>query len=127
MVAPLRYGAGIKGKLGTSMSHGVPCVATPLAAEGMELIDGRHVLIADTPHATVDAIVQLYTEPILWNRLSTNGLQFVRDHYSFENGQRIMQGLLTRIGLDTAVPGQSARRSGSSAATDDLTAARAKA
>ena len=36
-VAPLRFGGGIKGKVGTSLSHGLPCVATPVAAEGMGL------------------------------------------------------------------------------------------
>ena len=48
-IAPLRYGAGIKGKIGTSLGHGVPCVATPLAAEGMGLKHGKEILIADTP------------------------------------------------------------------------------
>ena len=48
-VAPLRYGAGIKGKIGTSLSHGLPCVATPLAVEGMALKPDRDVLVATTP------------------------------------------------------------------------------
>ncbi|HEY1991926.1 MAG TPA: glycosyltransferase, partial [Gammaproteobacteria bacterium] len=45
MVAPLRFGAGVKGKLGTSFSFGLPVVATSIAAEGMHLTDGRDVLI----------------------------------------------------------------------------------
>ncbi|MHB8992319.1 MAG: glycosyltransferase, partial [Chloroflexota bacterium] len=50
-VAPLRFGAGVKGKLLTSLGYGVPVVASPLAAEGMGLADGRELLIADGPEA----------------------------------------------------------------------------
>src|SRR5262249_26897265 len=46
-VAPLRFGAGVKGKIVTSLAHGVPCVATPVAAEGMGLEAGRHVAVAE--------------------------------------------------------------------------------
>ena len=47
-VAPLRYGAGIKGKVNMSMSRGQPVVATPMAVEGMFAQSGRDVLVADT-------------------------------------------------------------------------------
>ena len=46
-VAPLRYGAGIKGKIGTAMAAGLPIVATSLAAEGMSLTNEENILIAD--------------------------------------------------------------------------------
>jgi GT2 family glycosyltransferase/glycosyltransferase involved in cell wall biosynthesis len=107
-VAPLRYGAGIKGKIGTSMSHGVPCVATTLGAEGMGLVHERHVLIADTPEAIANAVVRLYTDASLWNHLSAAGLLFVREQYSFENGARILRGLLDLIGLEVAGPSTAA-------------------
>ena len=51
-VVPLRYGAGIKGKLVRSLAYGLPSVASSLAVEGMQLTDGREVLVADEP-ATV--------------------------------------------------------------------------
>src|SRR5262245_63779359 len=93
-VAPVRYGAGIKNKITTSLSHGVPCVATTVGAEGMGLVDGQEVLIADTPEVLAEAVVRVYTDGVLWNRLSTGGLQFVRTHFSFENGAAILRGLL---------------------------------
>src|SRR5690606_33511941 len=46
-LAPLRYGAGVKGKVNLSMAHGQPVVATGCAAEGMHLVDGRDVLVAN--------------------------------------------------------------------------------
>ena len=63
MVAPLRFGAGIKGKLGTSFSYGLPVVATSIAAEGMYLEHGREVLIADDPQEFADAVARLTPIP----------------------------------------------------------------
>jgi len=82
-LAPLRYGAGVKGKVNLSMAHGQPVVATPCAAEGMSLRDGHDVLIAEQPQAIADAIIRLYQDQALWNTLSRNGLDNVRQHYSF--------------------------------------------
>ncbi|MBL3570674.1 hypothetical protein BV509_02520 [Rhodovulum sulfidophilum] len=81
-VAPLRYGAGIKGKIGTSLAHGVPCVATPLAAEGMGLVDGRDLLVADGPEAFADAVLRLHDDEVLWTRMSRAGYEFCEARYS---------------------------------------------
>ena len=67
-VAPLRYGAGMKGKIGQSMGFGLPVVTTSIGAEGMGLIDGEHILIADSPAAFARAVVRLYTDDLLWER-----------------------------------------------------------
>ncbi|HEY3645678.1 MAG TPA: glycosyltransferase [Gammaproteobacteria bacterium] len=82
MVAPLRFGAGIKGKLGTSFSYGLPVVASSIAAEGMYLQHGREVLIADTPQEFADAVVRLYDDPQLWAQMSTAGRQLLRERFS---------------------------------------------
>ncbi|MGE5625979.1 MAG: glycosyltransferase [Bacillota bacterium] len=84
MVAPLRFGAGIKGKLGTSFSYGLPVVSTSIGAEGMYLQHGREVLIADDPREFADAVVRLYSDKELWNRLSRAGRELVRARYSPE-------------------------------------------
>lgn len=81
-VAPLRYGAGIKGKIGKYLSYGVPTVATPIAVEGMGLRDGHNILVANTPERFADAIAQAYTDDVLWERLSGAGLASVRDNFS---------------------------------------------
>jgi O-antigen biosynthesis protein len=90
MVAPLRFGAGIKGKLGTSFSYGLPVVASSIAAEGMYLQHGREVLIADTPQEFADAVVRLYNDPQLWTQMSAAGRQLLRERFSPEV---IRQGL----------------------------------
>ena len=81
-IAPLRFGAGVKGKINTAMSCGLPVVATGVAAEAMGLSDGADVLLADTPGAFADAVVRVYTDEALWQRLSRGGLDNVRRYFS---------------------------------------------
>lgn len=81
-IAPLRYGAGIKGKVVTSMSHGVPCVATTMAAEGLGMADGTEIMIADDPQAFADAVVQLHEDSELWNKMSHAGYVFCEARFS---------------------------------------------
>jgi glycosyltransferase involved in cell wall biosynthesis len=83
-VSPLRYGAGVKGKINHSMSRGLPVVATRTSVEGMHLVEGEEVLVADDPDAFADAIARLYRDEALWNRLSAAGLANVRRHFSPE-------------------------------------------
>ena len=83
-VAPLRYGAGVKGKVNLSMAHGQPVVATPCAVEGMFLRDGEDVLVAGDAGAFADAVVRLHGDEALWNRLARSGLDSVARHFSFD-------------------------------------------
>jgi GT2 family glycosyltransferase/glycosyltransferase involved in cell wall biosynthesis len=83
-VAPLRFGAGVKGKVNLSMAHGQPVVATTCAVEGMHLRDGEDVLVADDADAFADAVVRLYRDEALWQRLSAAGLRNVADHFSLD-------------------------------------------
>jgi glycosyltransferase involved in cell wall biosynthesis len=81
-VAPLRFGAGVKGKVGQSMAHGLPVVATPIGAEGMQLRDGEHVLIADGPEAFAHHVVSLLSDDALWLKTQTQARAFVETHFS---------------------------------------------
>ncbi|UKE49903.1 glycosyltransferase [Xanthomonas translucens] len=83
-VAPLRFGAGVKGKVNLSMAHGQPVVATPCAVEGMHLCHGEDVLIAETAPQFVAALAQLYTDEALWNTLAGNGLRNIATHFSLD-------------------------------------------
>lgn len=73
-VAPLRYGAGVKGKVNQALAHGLPVVATRCAVEGMGLEDGRDVLVAETPEAFVAAVLRAYDDDGLWQSLAEAGL-----------------------------------------------------
>ena len=86
-LAPLRYGAGVKGKINLSMAHGQPVVATSVAVEGMHLRDGHDVLVADDAGAFADAIVRLYGDATLWMQLSLNGHENVARHFSADSAR----------------------------------------
>ena len=92
-VAPLRYGAGLKGKVISSLSYGVPVVATSVAVEGGGFKDGENVVVADEPGQMSAAIMQLYAHPELWNRQARAGRQFFIDNFSVET----VTGMLGRL------------------------------
>ena len=96
-VAPLRYGAGAKGKLVSSLGQGVPSVISPVAAEGMGLVDRRDVLIEDLTEVFADRIVELYDDKVLWTTLSNNGLDFVRKNYSLAVGRSILEEAIATL------------------------------
>ena len=96
-IAPLRYGAGIKGKLGTSLGFGVPSVATTIAVEGMGLEHERQVLVADDPDQFAKEVVRLYTDPVLWERLSTQGLEYVSRRYSVAAGSERIKAFMEQV------------------------------
>ena len=93
-VAPLRYGAGVKGKVNLSMAHGQPVVATSCAVEGMHLRDGEDVLVADEAATFADAIVRLYTDEALWTRLRDAGLLNVERHFSLDAARDVVRKVL---------------------------------
>lgn len=93
-VAPLRYGAGIKGKISSSIGFGVPVVTTTIGAEGMELGNGEHVLIEDRPEAFADAVVALYSDEALWARLVEGGLRSVTSQFAVERAEATLARVL---------------------------------
>lgn len=90
-VAPLLSGAGIKGKVIAALAHGVPCILSPVAAEGVGLRDGHDCLIAQSAAEWVSAIQRLYDDAALWQSLSQNARSYVEEDYSFATGQRLMR------------------------------------
>ncbi|WP_425106595.1 glycosyltransferase [Ancylobacter sp.] len=85
-VAPLRYGAGAKGKVLSSLTHGVPCICTSIAAEGMQLDDDGGILVADAPDDFAALVVRAYRDEPLWQQLSSDGLRRAEEHHSFAAG-----------------------------------------
>ena len=100
-VAPLRYGAGIKGKIGSAMAVGLPVVATSLAVEGMSLTDGENVLVADGAEAFASAVVKLYKDKPLWSRLSKAGPDFAEKAWGAARAWEILANILNELGLKT--------------------------
>ncbi|WP_031406268.1 glycosyltransferase [Thiomonas sp. FB-Cd] len=93
-VAPLRYGAGMKGKVGQSMAYGLPVVATPVGAEGMGLETEVQVLIAEGESAFVAQVLRLLRDDQLWTRLAVAGREHIEKNYSVDAVRERLGALL---------------------------------
>jgi glycosyltransferase involved in cell wall biosynthesis len=93
-VAPLRYGAGMKGKVGQAMAYGLPVVTSAIGAEGMDLEDGRDVLVADDPPSFAAATMRLYRDRALWEELSRRSREVVAERWTPEAVAPRMASLL---------------------------------
>ena len=72
MVAPLRYGAGVKGKIGQAFEYFLPVITTPIGAEGMKLENQKNAIIAENKENFAEAILDLYSNEDLWKTLQNN-------------------------------------------------------
>lgn len=95
-VAPLRFGAGMKGKIGHSLSYGLPTVTTKIGAEGMGLTDGYDVMIGDEPELFAQKVLELYDNAELWHYISQNSLRTIQK-YSPESIQQQLRQLLASL------------------------------
>lgn len=101
-VAPMRFGAGIKGKIFTSLAHGVPCVATAVSAEGMGLTDGKDIAIATPPMAIARAIARLYLDEELWRAQSEAGLLYLKQDFTLSANVLKFKHFMTLLDLPVA-------------------------
>jgi glycosyltransferase involved in cell wall biosynthesis len=76
-VVPLRYGAGIKGKVLESFAHGLPCVMSEVAAEGLELPDDLSWLVARSVEEFAKKIVRVHEDEGFNKALSEAGLAYI--------------------------------------------------
>lgn len=85
-VVPLRYGAGNKGKVGEAFAHGIPMVMTPVGAEGMDIVNGKHAFITENPEKFAEYAVRLYNDKHIWEQFSEEGKKLIAGIYS--SGQK---------------------------------------
>lgn len=84
LLAPLRFGAGLKGKFIDAMKTGTPAVSSSLGAEGMTGALSWMGKIADDPEEFARAAVDLYTRRQHWNNAQENGFKLLEKRYSKE-------------------------------------------
>lgn len=101
-IAPLRFGAGVKGKILDSLGAGVPCVMTPIAAEGMELPRDFTDATGETAEALAALIISLHDDSTTHARMVRVGRHFIRERHDHA---RIIHAL-GRIAGDTRVKRQ---------------------
>ncbi|MGL5001669.1 MAG: glycosyltransferase, partial [Casimicrobium sp.] len=96
-IAPLRYGAGVKGKVNEAMNFGIPVVATALAVEGMHMQNGRDCMVADDPETFAAHVIALHTDSTLWSEISNNAFASVEAHFSMASALDALRRILSTV------------------------------
>jgi glycosyltransferase involved in cell wall biosynthesis len=84
LLAPLRFGAGLKGKFIDGMQNGTPCATTKIGAEGMHGNLPWNGIVSDDIQTLVDEVVELYTDKNRWLEAQKNGFQILEKRYPKE-------------------------------------------
>ena len=100
-VAPLRFGTGMKVKIGESLAHGLPVVTTDLGAESMGLVNERDVLIANTAEAIAGIVARCYRDEKLWTRVAISGRRTIVRRYAPSTVRGLLAKCLTELGVTT--------------------------
>ena len=103
-VAPLRFGAGFKGKVATSLAYGVPVVGTPMAFEGTGLAPGDGIAVGADAAALAREILRLHDDALSWGALSQRGQERVEALYSPQAASELYQRMLADLGLTVIAP-----------------------
>jgi len=98
-IAPLRFGAGMKGKIGEAMSFGLPVVTTTVGVEGFGLTPGVNVLVGDSPKAFAQAVVSLLQNKEVWERIGQAGYEFIKGNYSEPVVRRLVYRLFDELAI----------------------------
>ncbi|WP_163399121.1 glycosyltransferase family 4 protein [Flavobacterium fluviatile] len=89
-VAPLRYGAGIKGKIGQSLEYGLPLVTTHIGAEGFDFGKNEKLLVGNNKQEIVNSIISLYENEELWKQISDDSEKVIEPFSVFNIESKIM-------------------------------------
>jgi glycosyltransferase involved in cell wall biosynthesis len=82
MVAPLSWGAGLKGKVTQALAAGLPVITTPIGAEGLDATDGEQMLIGNDDRQLADRVIRALSDAELWAALSRAGQQLAAERCS---------------------------------------------
>ena len=94
LAAPLRFGAGVKGKIVESIAHGVPVVTTTIGVEGIPVRPDRDVLVGDSCDELASRVVRLLRDDALWREMSVTAKESVRTHFSRERACAVLDDLV---------------------------------
>jgi glycosyltransferase involved in cell wall biosynthesis len=101
-IAPLRIGGGTRLKILEAMAMSKPVVSTPQGAEGLEVRDGRDLLLADAPAAFADQVVRLLEDDALARRLGEEARRLVERQYGWATSAARLEALYGDLGAGAA-------------------------
>jgi GT2 family glycosyltransferase len=93
-ICPLRYGAGVKGKISESIAFGLPVVSTAIGTEGMHLSDGNSCLEAEDPQKFAEQTIRLYEDQELWDKIQRGAIKVYDAYFSEEAGKLALKKAL---------------------------------
>jgi glycosyltransferase involved in cell wall biosynthesis len=96
MVVPLRAGGGMRVKILNAMAQGIPIVSTTLGCEGIEVVPGENILIADEPADFADAVLRLLNEADLAAKLAAGGRHLAEKKYDYRHACRSLDDIYAR-------------------------------
>ena len=99
VVAPIRIGGSMRGKVLEALAWGKALVATPRAAEGVDAANGEHLVIADGEDALVDAIAGLLLDVAQRRRIAGNARRWAESNLGWEHGVAAFERLYERVTL----------------------------
>jgi GT2 family glycosyltransferase/glycosyltransferase involved in cell wall biosynthesis len=116
LVASMRFGAGLKGKITQALSYGLPVVTSTIGAEGMGLVADEHYAHAESPEQYATAIARVLDDTEYWETIAQGGRALIERELSVEAAtHRLTQNVLSieqrRTGLRTALMRMTSLRS----------------
>jgi len=96
-LAPVRFGAGLKGKIISALSCGLVTLTSPIGAEGLDCKQNNGVNVALDPQAFIEASVRLYREKEHWQRANESGLSLIQARFSIGHYMDQLMEDLNRI------------------------------
>jgi GT2 family glycosyltransferase/glycosyltransferase involved in cell wall biosynthesis len=103
-IAPLRFGAGLKGKVAKSLACGTPVVSSAIGVEGMILDPEKEYALANTTEEFVDKIISLYGSSSIWREFSIRGKEQANRLWGFDEATSNLASILNQLGFDLTPP-----------------------
>jgi glycosyltransferase involved in cell wall biosynthesis len=100
MLAPIQFGAGVKGKLLEAMQAGTPSVTTTIGAEAMHINNQWNGFIADEDDAFISAAVRLYTDESIWQQAQKTGIEMLQTRYNKKKFEAILKDRIDALFLN---------------------------
>ena len=94
---PLRIARGIQNKVLEAMAAGIPVVATSAAVEGIDVVPGHNILVADNAKDFSSNILELMENNELSQKIATNAVNLIKEKYAWESKVQDLENLMSRV------------------------------